>query len=85
MNSDESIVPPGFTLDAIIVKTENQGPDGDLVISRKIQYTVGGVAVPNIAPEEIAASISEQENTCSSWHERMIQISQRILMNVSTA
>jgi hypothetical protein len=85
MTADESIVPPGFTLGAIMVKTEKQRPDGDVVISRKIQYTVSGVAVPNIAPKKIASSVSEQENTCSSWHERMIQISQRILMSVSTA
>jgi hypothetical protein len=49
-----------------MVKTENQRPDGDTVISSKIQHTVSGVAVPNIAPKEIASSISEQENTCSS-------------------
>jgi hypothetical protein len=68
-----------------MVKMENQRPDGDAVISGKIQHRVSGVAVPNVAPTEIASSISEQENTCSSRHERMIQISQLILMSVSTA
>jgi hypothetical protein len=47
-----------------MVKMENQRSDGDAVISRKIQSMVSGVAVPNIAPNEIASSISEQENAC---------------------
>jgi hypothetical protein len=85
VTGDESIMPLGFTLGRCHDKNGNQKPDGDGVISHKIQYTVSGVAVPNIAPKTIASSISEQENTCSSWHERMIQISQLILMSVSTA
>jgi hypothetical protein len=68
-----------------MVKTENPRPDGDAIISRKIQYTVSGAAVPNIGPKEIASSISEQENTCSSWYQPVIHISQLILMNVSAA
>jgi hypothetical protein len=68
-----------------MVKTENQRPDGDAIISRKIQYVVSGIAVPNIAPKEIAFSFSEQENMCSSGHERMIQTFQLILMSVSIA
>jgi hypothetical protein len=59
-----------------MVKVENQKPDGDEIISRKIQYTVSSVAVPNIVPKEIASSISEQENTCSNWHEQIILIFQ---------
>jgi hypothetical protein len=68
-----------------MVKMENQRPDGVAVASRKVQYTVGGIVVPNTAPKRIASSISERENMCSSWHERIIQISQLILMSISTA
>jgi hypothetical protein len=67
-----------------MVKTENQRPDKAAVMSRKIQYTVSGIAVANIAPKEITSSISKQENTCASWHKRMIQIFQLMLMSVST-